>query len=103
MTAYYNENDPFAAAWLQELIRAGLIALGDVRDQGAAVGQGGLVRNPWRECDWVQCSDGKHRTVKPGVCVLAHGFPERVGLLRGFGNAIVPQVAAGFIRAVMEE
>ena len=30
MTAYYNEIDPFAAAWLKELIRAGHIAPGEV-------------------------------------------------------------------------
>jgi len=33
MTAYYNEVDPFAAAWLRELITAGLIAPGDVDDR----------------------------------------------------------------------
>ena len=30
MTAYYNEHDPFAAAWLRELIKAGHIADGVV-------------------------------------------------------------------------
>lgn len=30
MTAYYNEIDPFAAAWLRELIKAGHIAPGEV-------------------------------------------------------------------------
>ena len=33
MTAYYNENDPFAAAWLRELIKANLIAQGDVDER----------------------------------------------------------------------
>lgn len=33
MTAYYNENDPFAAAWLRQLIAAGHIAPGDVDDR----------------------------------------------------------------------
>lgn len=33
MTAYYNEFDPKAAAWLRELIRQGLIAPGDVDDR----------------------------------------------------------------------
>lgn len=33
MTAYYNEHDPQAAAWLRELIKAGLIAPGDVDER----------------------------------------------------------------------
>ncbi len=33
MTAYYNELDPFAAAWLRELIADGLIADGDVDER----------------------------------------------------------------------
>lgn len=33
MAAYYNEHDPKAAAWLRELIRAGLIAPGDVDER----------------------------------------------------------------------
>ena len=31
--AYYNENNPRAAAWLRELISAGLIAQGDVDER----------------------------------------------------------------------
>jgi DNA (cytosine-5)-methyltransferase 1 len=31
--AYYNENDPFAAEWLRQLIRAGAIAPGDVDER----------------------------------------------------------------------
>lgn len=33
MSAYYNENDPKTAAWLRELIRAGLIADGEVDER----------------------------------------------------------------------
>ena len=33
MTAYYNENEPFAAAWLRELIARNLIAPGDVDER----------------------------------------------------------------------
>lgn len=33
MAAYYNEHDPFAAAWLRELIADGLIAPGDVDER----------------------------------------------------------------------
>jgi DNA (cytosine-5)-methyltransferase 1 len=33
MAAYYNEHDPFVAQWLRELVKAGLIADGDVDDR----------------------------------------------------------------------
>jgi DNA (cytosine-5)-methyltransferase 1 len=33
VTAYYNEYDPFAAAWLRNLISAGHIASGDVDER----------------------------------------------------------------------
>lgn len=46
--------------------------------------------------------DGKRRRVKPGTCPLAHGVSDRVGRLRGYGNAIVPQLAAEFICAFAE-
>jgi DNA (cytosine-5)-methyltransferase 1 len=37
--------------------------------------------------------------VEPGIFPLAHGVSGRVGRLRAYGNAIVPQVAAAFIEA----
>jgi hypothetical protein len=46
--------------------------------------------------------NGKQRRVESGTFPLAHGVPGRVGLLRGYGNAIVPQVAAEFIAASLE-
>ena len=55
----------------------------------------------WADPDWLFCRDGKWRPVKPGTFVLASGFPNRMGLLRGFGNAIVPPLAAEFIKATM--
>jgi DNA (cytosine-5)-methyltransferase 1 len=56
----------------------------------------------WSPCDWLPCLDGKARPVEPGTFPLAHGVPGRVVKLRGYGNAIVPQVAAEVIRAYME-
>ncbi len=53
-------------------------------------------------CDWAIGADGKARRVKPGVRLLVNGFPSRVGLLRGFGNAIDPRPAAAFIQAASE-
>ena len=55
----------------------------------------------WSDADWLGCRDGKFRPVEPGTFPLANGIPARVGRLRGYGNAIVPQVAAEFIRAFM--
>ena len=52
--------------------------------------------------DYIPCADGKARRVEPGIQPLAHGIPNRVGLLRGAGNAIVPQAAAEFVKAFLE-
>jgi DNA (cytosine-5)-methyltransferase 1 len=60
------------------------------------------VVSVWSDCDWIPCRDGKARPVEPGSFPLAHGIPARVGRLRGYGNAIVPQVAAAFIAAADE-
>lgn len=48
------------------------------------------------------CTDGKTRRIGTGIQPLAHGVPGRVGLLRGYGNAIVPQVAAAFVKSFMD-
>lgn len=55
----------------------------------------------WSDADWLGCRDGKFRPVEPGTFPLANGIPARVGRLRGYGNAIVPQVAAEFVKAFM--
>jgi DNA (cytosine-5)-methyltransferase 1 len=56
----------------------------------------------WADCDWLPCRDGKARPVEPGTFPLAQRVPGRVGRLRGYGNAIVPQVAAEVVRAYMD-
>ena len=58
---------------------------------------------PWRDPDWLYCRDGKWRPIKSGLEPLVNGVPGRVGKLRAAGNAIVPQVAAEFIAAYLEE
>ena len=59
-------------------------------------------RSPWAAGVAIPCSDGKARRTQPGIFPLAHGVSKRVGLLRGAGNSVVPQVAAGFILAALE-
>ena len=56
----------------------------------------------WSDAEWIECRDGKLRPVEPGTFPLAHGVSARVVRLRGYGNAIVPQVAAAFVRAFMD-
>jgi DNA (cytosine-5)-methyltransferase 1 len=86
-------------------------------------GAGEQEPGAWSGCTLVHCRDGKTRRIsaQPGNEPLAHGIPaklgpalaglrglarsarrNRVGRLRAYGNAIVPEVAAAFIRAYME-
>lgn len=56
----------------------------------------------WSDADWLGCGDGKFRPVEPGTFPLADGIPARVEQLRGYGNAIVPQLAAEFVTSFLE-
>jgi DNA (cytosine-5)-methyltransferase 1 len=86
--------------------------LGDADDTGSQgrgqhFGQHADQQPPWSASDLIPCADGKWRRVpaneagepEPGLFPLAHGVSNRVGTLRGSGNAITPQVAAAFIDA----
>jgi len=55
----------------------------------------------WDGAATISCYDGKMRLVKPGISLLADGVQHRRPILHAIGNAIVPQVAAQFIKAVM--
>lgn len=76
----------------------------------------------WSNYELISCGDGKTRRVEPSILPLVDGLPKgvvrsrdqgapidanatseaRVGRLRGYGNAIVPQLAAVFIRAFLD-
>jgi len=78
------------------------------RESGERAGQcasrqtGGLGGSPWDDLQWLPCTDGKARPVKPGIFPLAHGVSGRVGKLSAAGNAIVPALAAEFIAAYLD-
>ena len=76
----------------------------DVQGGAREGGQDGLAhqvrRGFWDGCKWLPCRDGKARPTEPGTLPLADGVPRRVEL-RGYGNAVVPQVAAEFVKALI--
>jgi DNA (cytosine-5)-methyltransferase 1 len=63
---------------------------------------GDCVDGFWSQAVWERYSDGKRRACKPGVRTLVDGLPGGMELLRGAGNAIVPQQAEEFVRAYID-
>lgn len=56
----------------------------------------------WADHEWIICHDGKARRTKPGLRLLADGFPGRVDLWRIAGNAINPVLATEVIAALLD-
>ncbi|WP_433912216.1 DNA cytosine methyltransferase [Raoultella ornithinolytica] len=98
------------------------VSTGRQQDPAASAGLRGDYRTLevngfWRDADWLLCRDGKWRPVEPGTFPLVDGATarlgrvepgvarvassNRVGRLKGYGNAINAQAAAAFIRAYM--
>lgn len=93
----------------------------DDQNETGSTSKGGANSN-WNNTEWLRCRDNKLRPTQPGLFPLAHGLPRCLGdsstreqrmelmaakrsrkiQLKGYGNAIVPQLAAIFIRSVME-
>ena len=98
----------------------------DEQDPGTGLRAGSRNGTFWSGADWLACHDGKARRTQPGassmvdglpvalvdcggsspvevpISLLAHGVPKRVAKWRGFGNAIVPQLAAEVIGALLD-
>ena len=70
--------------------------------EGADPAGTGTTDGVWRDPDWLLCRDDRWRPVEPGTFPLADGVSGRMGLLRGYGNAIVPPLAAEFVTAFLE-
>ena len=64
--------------------------------------QPGPTNGIWQDADWLLCRDDRWRPVEAGTFPLAYGVQNRMGRLRAYGNAIVPQVAAEIIKAFMD-
>jgi len=77
---------------------------GDEAAETAGHGHTPDTASIWAEPRIIYCRDGKHRPIptEPALFPLADGVSNRVGILRGAGNAIVPQAAAEIIKAVKE-
>lgn len=76
--------------------------IGAVSCRGSIAGPTNATNGFWGSADWLLCRDERWRPVEPGTFPLAHGVSGRVGLLRGYGNAINPHAAAQFIEAFSE-
>lgn len=73
--------------------------------EAPAIRDPGPVNGFWRDADWLLCRnpDGEPawRPVESGSFPLVDGIANRMGLLRGYGNAVNAEVTKGFVESVM--
>jgi len=65
----------------------------------------GHTFDPWAEADIIVCHDQKARRMPPagsGICLLAHGVPQRVAKLKALGNSVSPILPYEIGLAMME-
>lgn len=55
----------------------------------------------WSDGEWVEGTRGEAFLLEHGTFPLADGFPSFVVECRGYGNAIVPQLGAAFVRCLL--
>ena len=95
----------------------GVGRLPERRAADAGAGTAGR-RNPWGDAIWLRCIDGWERRAQPGLRLLADGsagwmavlrpgstdqaWVSRAAAWRGIGQAIVPQLAAEVLDALMD-
>ena len=114
-----NVNDWTASEWPQGEYGAGVAGAHRIHQYRT-----GPTNGFWRNADWLLCRDGKWRPVESttermadgiadslgfvrtgegsfGLSPLKQGAKSRVGRLKAYGNAIVPQVAQAFIESYM--
>lgn len=94
------------------VLRGGVGDTDDTGSQGRSIDAGERRDQftPWQASVAIPCSDERYRRVpagetgelEPALFPLAHGVPNRVGTLRGSGNAINPWLTAEFIKASIE-
>ena len=91
MTCLYNEVDPYACDWLENLSARGLIAPGRV-DRRSIV--------ELRPSDVADVEQAHSQPLVDGAA--SRMGPSRTKRLKGYGNAICAPLAATFIRAAMD-
>ncbi len=121
------------AGWVGDSQQSGLEGFGGAgsginqpgREQAGAVGstQPASDVSHWSDYTLIPCADGKARRIESGLAPLVNGLPRgvvhscdpreprhaentaeaRVMRLRGYGNAIVPQLAALFVMSFTDE